>query len=222
MRLLRDLKWQAARLLKHKPADRDVLHDYWRSPQDPGNRPQDYLHDPDGEERSRFLVQLLDKHAVGATVLELGCNVGRNLHYLREGGYTQLGAVEINAEALAQLADAFPDLAREADLRNGSLEEELPKMPDSSWDVVFSVAVLEHVHYDSDWLLEHVARVARRFVVTVENEADISDRTFPRNYKRVFERHGARQLEEIAPVPGLPGGFVARVFALEKATAVSR
>lgn len=212
IRLLKSAKWQATRLLTHKPKPRAVLHDYWRDPPDPGNRPVDYLQDPEGAERSKFLVQLLKRHAPALSALELGCNVGRNLHYLREGGFHELGAIEINSHALEELARAFPDLAREAVLFHGSLEEELPNLPDNSWDVVFSVAVLEHVHYDSDWLLEHVVRVARRLIVTVENEADISDRTFPRNYRRALERLGARQVEEISPVPGLPGGFVARVL----------
>jgi SAM-dependent methyltransferase len=209
------VKWQARRLLAHKPLERETLYDYWRNPPDAGNLPQTYLEHPDGAQRSAFLVELLDKHAPGGSVLELGCNVGRNLSHLRAAGFGELGAIEISSRALAELGRAFPEVAASADLRNGTLEDELPKMADSSWDVVFSMAVLEHVHYDSDWLMEHVVRVARRFVVTIENELDISDRTFPRNYRRVMEQHGARQIEEASPCPGLPGGFVARVFAVE-------
>ncbi len=214
MQILPRAKWWAVRLLRHRPSDRATLHDYWRDPPDPGNRPEDYLHDPDGEERSRFLVDLLSKHAPGASVLELGCNVGRNLHYLHEAGFGPLGAIEINENALQQLRAAFPALAAEAALAHGTLESELPKVPGGDYDVVFSMAVLEHVHYESDWLMAHVVRSAKKFVVTIENEYDVSDRTFPRNYQRVLERHGARQVEVVEPVPGLPVGFIARVLAV--------
>ena len=210
--MLRQLKWQATRVLTHRPAPRAQLQEYWRSPPDPGNRPADYLNDPEGAERSRFLVSLLERYASGVSAFELGCNVGRNLHFLHEAGFGPLGAIEINSEALQELQRAFPHLAAATTLINGTLEDELPQVADNSYDVVFSVAVLEHVHYDSDWLLPHVVRVARQLVITVENEYDISDRTFPRNYQKALEPHGARQVDTVSPVPGLPGGFVARVF----------
>jgi SAM-dependent methyltransferase len=143
-------------------------------------------------------------------VLELGCNAGRNLKALNDAGWTDLTAIELSDAALATLRDAFPALAGDATLLHGTLAE----LSDGAFDVVFSMAVLEHVHYDSDWVLEHVVRVCRGRLVAIENERDISERTFPRDYRKVFEALGATQIEELARPPGLGEGFVARVFAV--------
>lgn len=209
---LRALQFRARRL-RHRPLDRDTLRSYWTSPPDEGNQPDAYLHDVEGAVRSRFLVDLLSRHAGSGSVLELGCNAGRNLKHLHDAGWTDLAAIEVSATAVETLRRELPELAS-VPVTVGTLEDELPKVPDRAFDVVFSMAVLEHVHYDSDWLLAHVARVAARFVVTIENEEEVSDRTFPRHYGRVFEGLGLREVESTVRPPGAPDGFVARVFAV--------
>ena len=75
--------------VKHKT--RDELHRFWRHPWDSSrNLPIDYLRE--GEERSQFLVDLIKGYVEpNAKILEIGCNVGRNLNYLFNAGYTKLG-----------------------------------------------------------------------------------------------------------------------------------
>jgi SAM-dependent methyltransferase len=212
---LSNARFRARRALRHKPLDRETLWGYWSDPPDAGNRPDAYL--AEGAERSRYLVELLGRHAPGLSgrsVLELGCNAGRNLKALYDAGWTDLTAIELSDAALATLRGAFPALAGDATLLHGTLEDQLPELSDGAFDVVLSMAVLEHVHYDSDWVLEHVVRVCRGRLVTIENERDISDRTFPRDYRKVFEALGATQIEELARPPGLGEGFVARVFTV--------
>lgn len=202
---------------RHKPSSREQLHRYWSNPPDPGNRPIDYLQTEFGQERSEYVVDILRRHVeTPGAILELGCNVGRNLHYLHQAGWTQQTAIEVNANALQELRTAFPHVAADATLLQGTLEDRLPTLADDAFDVVFSVAVLEHVHYDSDWILEHVVRISRGFVLSIENEEDISSRTFPRNYREVFESLGATQVAEKSPVPGLPQGFVSRLFTVPR------
>jgi len=68
---------------------RDELYQYWKKPYDGYNLPQDYI---GGNERSQFLVRLIRKYVkTNAYILEIGCNVGRNLNYLFNAGYTKLG-----------------------------------------------------------------------------------------------------------------------------------
>lgn len=208
----RRARFSARRLFAHRPLDRETLREYWSDPPDEGNVPEAYLNDPEGPGRSEYLVELLNAHSPSpVSALELGCNAGRNLKFLHAAGWTDLAAIEVSENALAALRKAHPELAG-ATLLAGSLEDELPKLGDGAYGGVFSMAVLEHVHYDSDWLMEHVVRVAGRLIVTIENETDVSDRTFPRNYRRVFERLGARQVHEDLEPRGHRAGFVARVF----------
>jgi SAM-dependent methyltransferase len=207
---LRKARFRVRRAL-HKPLDRETLRRYWLDPPDAGNSPGAYL--AEGEERSRYLVELLGRHArPNGSVLELGCNAGRNLNALYRAGWTDLTAIELSENALAALRKTFPDVAAESRLLAGALEDRLPELADNEFDVVFSMAVLEHVHYDSDWVLADAVRVCRGRLVTIENEQDVSDRTFPRDYRRSFESLGAIQIAEIERPPGSGAGFVARVF----------
>ena len=74
-----------------KQRSQDELWEFWRHPT-PGegkNLPLDYLR---GEERSRFLVELIKRFVeYNAKILEIGCNIGRNLNYLFNTSYTKLG-----------------------------------------------------------------------------------------------------------------------------------
>lgn len=203
-------KWAVRQMqrIQHKPLPVDALHDYWRTLDGPAA--DNYL--KIGEERSKFLVSLIDRHLPDgeASIFEVGCNAGRNLAHLHAAGYHDLHAVEISEDALARLRDQFPDM--EAALHNGAVEDVLPELPDGAYDAVFSVAVLEHIHYDSDWVLADIARIARRFVITIEDEASRSGRHFARNYRKVFEELGLAEVERIEQPPDCPAGFVARVF----------
>jgi hypothetical protein len=59
-----------------------------------------------------------------------------------------------------------------------------------------------------------MVRVTRGVIVTIEDEADVSHRHTPRNYRRVFETLGMVQVSEepCGPLADLPRSFVARVF----------
>lgn len=194
------------------PRTRAHLHRYWSDPWDGINRPEEYL---SGTPRSEFLVSLVRQFGPAhARVLELGCNVGRNLHHLQQSGYSDLTGVEINRGALDLLARHYPDVAATARLIHAPIEAAVTQFADDEFDAVFTMAVLEHLHPRSKDVFTHMARIAP-LVITIEDERGKSWRHFPRNYRRVFERLGLRQQAEqsCAQVPGLGPKFVARVFA---------
>jgi SAM-dependent methyltransferase len=193
-------------------APRDVLHAYWREPWDGRNGPRTYVADA-ANERSRFLVDLLGRHVpTTASVLEIGCNAGRNLKHLHDAGYRHLSGLDISPEAVALMRGTYPDLAA-VPVTVAPMEEALPDLDDDAFDAVFTMAVLEHVHPDSAWVFGEMARIAGT-VVTVEDEQLQSWRHFPRNYRTIFEAMGLAQVEEFdcRKVKGLGRRFVARVF----------
>src|SRR3546814_8910797 len=103
---------------KVRQRSKDELHSYWRNANDAANAPELYLGVKESQKkRSSFLVELVSAQ-VGqeARILELGCNVGRNLHYLHQAGYTNLHAIEINEEAVRLLRESFPDSAATAQI----------------------------------------------------------------------------------------------------------
>ena len=147
-------------------------------------------------------------------ILEIGCNVGRNLNYLFLAGFKKLVGIEINKKAIRLLKQSYPELARYAKIYNKPVEEVITGFKNGAFDIVFTMAVLQHIHPDSEFIFSEIARVTNRFLVTIEDERGISWRHFPRNYKRVFESLGLEQVEEFncRGVPGLGGNFSARVF----------
>src|SRR5262249_44077703 len=159
------------------PKSRQDLHEFWRRP-DAANQPSGYL---DGEERSEFLCAILSRHAAPeARILEVGCNVGRNLQHLFSNGFTDLTGVEISAEALALLRSTFPRVAQRARLVNEPIETAVARFSDGEFDVVYTMAVLEHIHPESEWIFAELARITRGVLVTIEDERGISWRHFPR------------------------------------------
>ena len=191
-----------------RPRSVDEIHSYWKAP-DEQNRTEWYL---EGRERSEYLAKLLSRHLrPDAAILEIGCNVGRNLHYLLEAGFTNLTGIEINSEAIALLRKAFPDVAQRATLLVGPVERILPTL--GNFDCVYTMAVLMHIHPKSETIVfEEMAKRAK-LLVTIEEEVTRSWRCFPRNYQRVFEQYGLSQIEEPdCRGVGLTEEYRARVF----------
>lgn len=221
--MVRGLMSKARRALRqtvgkitHDPLGPSELHEYWRSPPGQRNRPRDYAAaDP---ARSDYLVELFERMEISshASVLEIGCNAGRNLARLHSNGWTNLQGIELSPAAVEVFADTFPECYDDSMVTVGLLENELPQLRNDSFDVVFSMAVLEHIHYENEQVLDDVVRIARGWVVTIEDERGYSERHFPRNYRREFEGRDLRQIfENEDPIPGLPWSFRARVFVPE-------
>jgi SAM-dependent methyltransferase len=158
-----------------------------------GNSPEDYLV---GQERSEYLVNLTkDYLGCNSSILEIGCNVGRNLNYFLENGYSNLSGIEINKNAISVMKEAYPNLHRIVDIFNNPVEECVPKMLDDSYDCVYTMAVLEHIHYNSEFIFDEIKRIARTHIITIEDEkTSWSNRHFPRNYENIFVDENWKQV----------------------------
>ena len=217
LRPLFQLAVDVAKRLGYRRLSRTDVHGYWRTPPD-RNVPASYLK---GSARSTWLVEFAQKHLDGDarnnTLLEIGCNIGRNLEFFHRAGFRNLSAIEINEDAVKLLRGHFPEMGSTAQIHVGPVEEVIKTFGDNQFDVVYTVAVLEHIHTQSEWVFGEMARIARRLVITIEDERHLSDRHFPRNYGKVFTALGLTQLESVECVKvegmGLRGGFFARVFA---------
>lgn len=184
---------------------KDELQKHWRN----SDNPSGYFQ---GSKRSEYLVSLVKQYAEpDASVLELGCNVGSNLYHLWKAGYRNLSGVEINPKALKLMKQNFPDM--QVTTYEGSIEDRIKGL--AEYDLVFTIAVLEHIHRDSEWVFPEIAKRAR-MLITIEGEKSIaSELHFPRNYKNIFEGLGLQQVYEkhLGPEEGLNTNFYARVFS---------
>lgn len=210
--VLRRIHMMYKRMTSPSPLTRGKLHEYWKKPWDGNNLPESYLR---GEEKSKFLVEIVKKYSTSnAKILEIGCNVGRNLNYLFLNGFKNLEGIEISDEAVQLLKHTYPEMERHTKIHNAAVEEIIREFRDYEFDIVFTMAVLEHVHPDSEWIFSEIVRITNHILVTIEDEYAASWRAFPRNYKRVFTHLGMKQIEEIncGKIDGLGDSFFARIF----------
>jgi SAM-dependent methyltransferase len=205
---------QASKPARTPPAllPKDDLHEFWRDP-DETNRPERYLQHPG---RSALLLEFAQPYlSPQSRILEVGCNVGRNLAHLFDSGYHRLAGIEINADALDTRRRTYPEMAASAELINAPVEEAIKAIRDDAFDVVYTMAVLEHIHTDSEWVFAEIVRVAGSTVITIEDEQHISQRHVPRDYGAIFESLGMTQVahRSLDRDMGFGGPYEARAFS---------
>src|SRR4030042_417388 len=88
------------------------------------------------------------------STLELGCNCGRNLKFLQDDGYTNLTGIDISQEAIDYSKKVYPEL--NAYLIVSPIEEIIDSFKLKSFDVVFTFAVLMHIHQHSAWVFNKI------------------------------------------------------------------
>ena len=182
-------RWEATYVMD----DRASLHEFWSQPQPEGNLPTGYI----GQlQRSEMLVKLIADVPKGARILEVGCNVGRNLAFLHDSGWTQVAGVEISPHAVDLLRATYPQLA-DRPIYLGPAEDVLPSL-DGPYDLVFTMAVLEHIHPDSTAVFDQIGRLATSLLCIEPMENHVSHRQFPHDIRALFTERGFRCESEIA------------------------
>ena len=172
------------------------VHQYWLEK----GIPENYLNVSDN--RSEYLVKLVQEHMdTSASFLEIGCNVGRNLNGLFQSGYKNLAGIEIQPKAITLMKKAYSEMARSTQIWIVPIEEVIKDFKDNSFDLVFTMATLMHIHYDSNFIFAEVARITRRFLILTEREGPVRKKqtlvkSFPRFYRPIFEKFGMVQIYE--------------------------
>jgi SAM-dependent methyltransferase len=160
----------------------DELHAFWRQASPEGNDPREYIQ---ATERSQALLTQVDVPK-DARILEVGCNVGRNLAVLWDAGYTNIEGIEINPHAVDLLRETFPQLSGCA-IHLGPAEEVLPKL--SRYYLIFTMAVLEHIHPDKSIVFDRMAELADH-ILAIEPSNHGSHRQYPHDVPVIFQRRG--------------------------------
>lgn len=177
------------------PTSDSRMHEYWKDPDDEVDQPENHL---ELERESRFLLDLLEPYLDPSShVMEIGCNVGRNLKYLYDAGYENLTGIELNDDAVALMAREYPAVYDAIDVYNEPVEEVITRLPDDSIDVTFTFALLAHIPIENEFVFDEIVRVTDGYVVTFENERTITFKQVPRNYLEVFAHRGCEQVHKV-------------------------
>ncbi|PSP85178.1 class I SAM-dependent methyltransferase [Halobacteriales archaeon QS_6_64_34] len=161
-----------------------------------------------GPDETSELVRAKIGRYVGtdARVLEVGCGVGRHLAELVSAGFTELSGVDVNDDALAVLRDTYPKLGAVGEFHAGTIEGYVQSLETDALDAVFSVETLQHIHPETTWVFEELARVTGDLLVTVENESGeygtvnhVDDQLplYYRDWQRVFTELDFEEIESL-------------------------
>lgn len=198
-------------------------YDYWtKEVNEKGNpnRPIFYSVKPKGiiDYLYNFWNSYVSKEDI---ILEPGCNCAVNLHWLYTLGYKNLQGIEINCSAIEEMKKRFPEY-NNFKIYKGALEDILPTIESKSIDVIFTMAVLEHVHTSKTEAFKEMVRVAKKYIITVEDEDTNQYAMFARKYNKIFENFGCKEIKshkfDIEETPYINkeyDGYTMRLFKIE-------
>lgn len=189
------------------------VHDYWLSQNTDG--PNSYVAHMSGEDRSLLLLEKINDYfsQKDIKILEIGCNVGRNLNVLFKDGYRNLTGIEINSNAVRAMKEHYPEMAKTAKIFNSKIEDKIKDFKSQEFDLVFTMAVLMHIHTESEWIFDEMARITNKYLVTIEDESGVATKNFPRNYKEVFEKRGMKEIKSFENLSCFSKDHKMRIFA---------
>jgi pseudaminic acid biosynthesis-associated methylase len=125
---------------------------------------------------------------VPARVIEVGCNVGWNLEYLKRLGVTELYGIEPQAYAVGRARARSPEL--------GVLQGTAFELPfrDGWCDLAFTSGVLIHIAPETiGRALDEIYRVSRRYIVAIEYDHPVEQEIHYRGHTSALWKrdHGA-------------------------------
>lgn len=122
--------------------------------------------------RSEFLLEVFkDFIDPSWSILEIGAGDFRNVDYLASHGYSFVDGIDKN---------------------NGELIETFePKEP---YDVIFSMSCFFLIPPENNWVFEKIAKMAKKYIITIEGETTASNGVYGRNYTEVFKPFGFEEV----------------------------
>lgn len=166
----------------------EEIHNYWCDPNDGKNVLERYQ-SARAYKRSNYLLSSITHLPRESKIIELGSGVGRNLSVIHNAGFRNLNGIEISEKSLNKMRESYHELQR-CMIHHSSIESIIEILPDKEYDLVFTMAVLEHLPFESDWVFPEISRICKTNLITIEDEYTKSWRHFPRNYKEIFEGLG--------------------------------
>lgn len=164
----------------------------------------------DNGPRREFIASVIARYAEPSdTIIEIGCNSGSNLLALERLGFHDLGGVDISEAAIAKASERIP--------RGIFLCGDLPKVIKQARqaDVLFSMAVLMHVHPNDEGAFIHFRERTRKYLITCEWEKSSNFYIEARNYGAIFSGHFDQvEVMDNLDIAGITG-YTLRVFKVK-------
>jgi SAM-dependent methyltransferase len=164
----------------------------------------------DEGERRAFIAGVIAKYAKpNDIVIEIGCNAGSNLLALERLGFNDLGGVDISKAAIEKASERIP----RGIFLCGDLPEVIKEIRIA--DVLFSMAVLMHIHPDDEAIFQYFHERTRKYLIVCEWEKSSNLYIQARDYGAIFSEYFDQvEIVDNLEVPGI-GGYTLRVFKVK-------
>ena len=145
--------------------------------------PENYLH----THRTRLVEKINEIVPKDASMIELGCNCGSDMHILHMDGYSQISGMDAGGRALDLFARSYPETYAMAQPRHDLFQRFLLSTPTGACDYLYSNGATIELAHPSFPMVKEICRVTRRGVLL-----DLSERHqgYPRDYQRQFAKQG--------------------------------
>jgi SAM-dependent methyltransferase len=171
---------------------------------------KEVLYLDDGARRA-FIAGVIATYAESNdSIIEIGCNAGSNLLALQRVGFNDLGGVDISSAAIRKASERVPGGV----FICGDLREAIKEI----WtaDVLFSMAVLMHIHPDDEAVFQLFHERTRKYLITCEWEKSGNQYIEARDYGKVFAEHFDQvEIMDNLQVDGI-AGYTLRVFKVKE------
>ncbi len=167
--------------------------EYWESCDTAGKGHSPCVYTQPDMVSSELLDDLIKVVPKDAGFLDIGCNAGRNLKYLYDKGFRNLGGIDINREAVdVVFKEKYPDVHGASKLAVGNAADEIKAIPSAKYDVVFSAAVLSFIEPKDRSLFADMVRVSRKYIAVFAQEN--APHSLGWNFQEVFESLGCTMI----------------------------
>jgi SAM-dependent methyltransferase len=181
---------------------RSGVADKWRKARKGDNIGyQHYLELSEGSKQ--LLSEIQSRTSPNDKILDLGCNVGRELNHLWQAGYRNLTGVEIGEEPVRAMREVFPSLAQGARILNASMTAAVREFKNGEFDLIYAHGSLVSLSAREQYVFDEMSRITRRWLLVLENEW--SGMLFPRDFGRVFSARGMREVATTEVLTRPPG-----------------
>jgi len=156
----------------------------------------------DNGSRRAWIAQIIKKYANSRdSIFEIGCNAGSNLVALSSEEFRNLAGIDINPKAIAKTEERVYNFTGFV----GALDEEFHFLKDSGgFDVVFSMAVLMHIHPEDRHIFKKLHEITKKYLICAEWTKGSNGYIMPIDPKD-FEGFDLIRNEPIEGLPDLVG-----------------
>jgi SAM-dependent methyltransferase len=165
----------------------NIMSRYWYNVSEKNNHKHNYKKYSKLDDRAKILlkevIKISDKEY---KILDLGCNIGRHLNYLKKKNFKNLNGVDIGQQSINKSILLFPNL-KNINLKCASFENYLINAKNGEFDIIYSHGATIELVKPTFPLISEISRVTKKYIILLIAE---NEHKYPRFWRLEFKFNG--------------------------------